>query len=126
MTPQFIGQGMNAGIRDADNLSWKLADVIHHRLDPSNLETYESERRPHAKATIDLSVFNKDLVSTGNRSLCRLRDVGLPLASRMPLAGDFIKEAKMKPRPRFRSGYLGMPRGRRLTRSRRAGRRPSC
>ena len=28
------------------------------------------------------------------------------LAPRMPLAGDFIKEAKMKPRPRFRSGYL--------------------
>ena len=28
MTPQFVGQGMNAGIRDADNLSWKLEAIL--------------------------------------------------------------------------------------------------
>lgn len=115
MTPQFIGQGMNAGIRDADNLSWKLADVIHRRLDPSILDTYEPERRPHAKAMIDLSVFNKDLVSTGNRALGRLRDLGLPVLSRMPFAGASIRQARMKPRPRFRGSYLGLPRRRRRT-----------
>jgi 3-(3-hydroxy-phenyl)propionate hydroxylase len=29
LTPPFIGQGMGAGIRDATNLSWKLAGVIN-------------------------------------------------------------------------------------------------
>ena len=28
MTPQFIGQGMNAGVRDAYNLAWKLDAVL--------------------------------------------------------------------------------------------------
>lgn len=117
MTPQFIGQGMNAGIRDADNLSWKLADVLLRGLDPSVLDTYESERRPHAKAMIDLSVFNKDVVSTSSPTLCRLRDAGFPIAARLPFAGTFIREARMKPRPRFRNTYLGLPRRRGITRS---------
>ncbi len=39
------GQGMNNGLQDAHNLSWKLASVIHGA--PSRLlDTYEQERRP--------------------------------------------------------------------------------
>ena len=34
MTPQFVGQGMNAGIRDADNLSWKLEAILRARRGP--------------------------------------------------------------------------------------------
>lgn len=74
MTPQFVGQGMNAGLRDADNLSWKIADVLRHGAPKSLLDTYESERRPHASAMIALSVFNKDVVSTAKPALIRLRD----------------------------------------------------
>ena len=36
MTPQFVGQGMNAGIRDADNLSWKLDAILRHGADPAH------------------------------------------------------------------------------------------
>jgi hypothetical protein len=38
------GQGMNTGIGDAVNLSWKLANVLQGRAEPSLLDTYESER----------------------------------------------------------------------------------
>jgi 2-polyprenyl-6-methoxyphenol hydroxylase-like FAD-dependent oxidoreductase len=38
------GQGMNTGIGDAINLSWKLAAVLRRRAKPSLLETYEPER----------------------------------------------------------------------------------
>ena len=35
LTPPFIGQGMGAGLRDANNLAWKLAGVIHRALEPT-------------------------------------------------------------------------------------------
>lgn len=111
MTPQFIGQGMNSGVRDADNLSWKLTAIIEHGAALDILDSYESERRPHAKAMIDLSVLNKQIVSLDNRLLAAARDIGLTTALRVPGLGGWIRGAKMKPRPRFRRGaYLGLPR----------------
>lgn len=45
------GQGMNTGIQDAYNLCWKLAAVLRG-ANPTLLDTYESERRPLAKAVL--------------------------------------------------------------------------
>jgi 2-polyprenyl-6-methoxyphenol hydroxylase-like FAD-dependent oxidoreductase len=42
----FAGYGMNAGIADAMNLSWKLAGIIKGWADPLLLESYEIERQP--------------------------------------------------------------------------------
>ncbi|MEV6322850.1 bifunctional 3-(3-hydroxy-phenyl)propionate/3-hydroxycinnamic acid hydroxylase [Nocardia sp. NPDC051787] len=113
MTPQFIGQGMNSGVRDADNLSWKLAAIINHGASLRILDSYESERRPHAKAMIDLSVFNKSLVSIDNKLVAAVRDLALTTSLRVPGLGGWIRGAKMKPAPRFRRGaYLGLPRRR--------------
>ncbi|TMM33275.1 MAG: FAD-dependent oxidoreductase [Actinobacteria bacterium] len=52
LTPPFIGQGLAAGIRDADNLAWKIAHVLTGRATPDLLSTYQTERRPHARAMI--------------------------------------------------------------------------
>ncbi|MFI9051416.1 FAD-dependent oxidoreductase [Streptomyces sp. NPDC053427] len=43
--------GSNTGIQDAHNLAWKLAAVVHGWAGPALLDTYESERRPVARAT---------------------------------------------------------------------------
>jgi 2-polyprenyl-6-methoxyphenol hydroxylase-like FAD-dependent oxidoreductase len=40
------GQGMNTGIQDMINLSWKLALVHRGLADPEILDTYQSERLP--------------------------------------------------------------------------------
>ncbi|SBT92667.1 2-polyprenyl-6-methoxyphenol hydroxylase [Streptomyces sp. DI166] len=40
------GQGMNIGMQDAANLSWKLASVLQGRADDSLLDTYQAERHP--------------------------------------------------------------------------------
>lgn len=112
MTPQFIGQGMNAGVRDADNLSWKLAAILRHGADESILDSYEAERRPHAQAMIDFSVFNKKLVSVDNRLAAAARDAAIKTALHIPGLGGWVRAARMKPRPRFRRGaYLGVDRG---------------
>ncbi|MGX1811008.1 bifunctional 3-(3-hydroxy-phenyl)propionate/3-hydroxycinnamic acid hydroxylase MhpA [Nocardia sp. NPDC055321] len=111
MTPQFIGQGMNSGVRDADNLSWKLTAILRDGASLRILDSYETERRPHAKAMIDLSVFNKNLVSIDNKVVAAARDVALTTAMKLPVVGSYIRGAKMKPAPKFKRGaYLGLPR----------------
>ncbi len=49
-TPPFLGQGLCAGLRDAVNLAWKLAAVVRGHAAPALLDTYQSERKPHARA----------------------------------------------------------------------------
>jgi 3-(3-hydroxy-phenyl)propionate hydroxylase len=56
LTPPFIGQGMGAGLRDAMNLAWKLAGVISGDLPRAALDSYEQERKPHARHMIRLAL----------------------------------------------------------------------
>lgn len=48
------GQGMNTGLQDAANLSWKLAAVIRGQAPAPEalLDTYESERHPVGRAVL--------------------------------------------------------------------------
>jgi 3-(3-hydroxy-phenyl)propionate hydroxylase len=55
-TPPFLGQGMNAGLRDVINLSWKLAMVMDGRADEALLDTYQAERDAHAHDLVDWAV----------------------------------------------------------------------
>jgi 2-polyprenyl-6-methoxyphenol hydroxylase-like FAD-dependent oxidoreductase len=56
LMPPFAGQGLCAGLRDAANLAWKLDLVLAGRASQALLDSYESERAPHVRAMIDLSV----------------------------------------------------------------------
>jgi 2-polyprenyl-6-methoxyphenol hydroxylase-like FAD-dependent oxidoreductase len=46
------GQGMNTGLQDSANLSWKLAAVIQGHADAALLDTYQAERHPVGKAVL--------------------------------------------------------------------------
>ncbi|MFJ9831803.1 FAD-dependent monooxygenase [Streptomyces sp. NPDC101169] len=46
------GQGMNTGLQDAANLSWKLAAVLTAYTDPGLLDTYQAERHPVGRAVL--------------------------------------------------------------------------
>ena len=46
------GQGMNTGIGDAVNLSWKLAHVVQGRVGPGVLDSYEPERIAFARKLV--------------------------------------------------------------------------
>jgi 2-polyprenyl-6-methoxyphenol hydroxylase-like FAD-dependent oxidoreductase len=48
-------QGMNTGIQDAANLSWKLAQVIRGSAPAKLLDTYEEERLPIALAVLRMT-----------------------------------------------------------------------
>jgi 2-polyprenyl-6-methoxyphenol hydroxylase-like FAD-dependent oxidoreductase len=51
--PPNGGFGGNTGIHDAHNLAWKLAYVLNGTAGPGLLETYEAERRPVGKFTVE-------------------------------------------------------------------------
>jgi putative polyketide hydroxylase len=53
LMPPNGGFGGNTGIHDAHNLAWKLALVLKGHASPRLLESYESERKPVAKFTVE-------------------------------------------------------------------------
>ena len=54
------GLGMNTGVGDAFDLSWKLAGAIHGWGGPGLIESYEIERRPVAQRNIEASGWAAD------------------------------------------------------------------
>lgn len=84
LTPPFIGQGMGAGLRDAMNLSWKIAGVLVGDLPESVLETYEAERKPHARALIRIAKLMGVLMTQGGRAGDTARRVLAPRLRYIP------------------------------------------
>jgi 2-polyprenyl-6-methoxyphenol hydroxylase-like FAD-dependent oxidoreductase len=60
--PPFGAQGLNLGIQDAANLTWKLGAVLTGVAPESLLDTYERERRPAAQNVIDLALSQSALM----------------------------------------------------------------
>lgn len=56
--PPTGGLGLNTGIADAQNLTWKLAKVLEGHAGQGLLNTYEAERRPVAEINSQQSVAN--------------------------------------------------------------------
>ncbi len=55
-TPVFLGQGLCHGIRDVQNLMWKLSAVLGGAPETDLLDSYEAERRPHVETIIAMAV----------------------------------------------------------------------
>lgn len=118
ITPPFAGQGLVAGLRDVANLCWKLAWVVHGRASPSILDSYDTERRPHAKSIINLALFMGRLVMPRNR-LAAFGIHGLMWLMRLvPPARAMFEDLKIKPQNRFSRGLFARGRSRRSHRSR--------
>ena len=91
--PPFLGQGMCAGIRDAVNLAWKLERVLAGSMAPELLESYQTEREPHVRQTVEVDLQLGGLIQTTDPEVARARDEkarsaggGVPLAPpRFPL-----------------------------------------
>src|SRR6201989_987644 len=82
LPPPFSGQGVAAGLRDADNLAWKLAHVLTGRAGEDLLDTYETERRPHARALIKKAVRGGWGVTGGQDRAAAVRRIALAAAVR--------------------------------------------
>jgi 3-(3-hydroxy-phenyl)propionate hydroxylase len=103
LTPPFIGQGMGAGIRDAANLAWKLAGVLTANLPESVLDTYEQERKSHARKMIRLALAVGWAMTAGGRVGNLVRNIILPRLHPIPGMRSRIVNSKT---PALRRGPL--------------------
>jgi len=55
LMPPFAGQGMNGGMKDAANLSWKLVAVLRGHATADILDTYQVERARIVRNMVALS-----------------------------------------------------------------------
>ena len=78
--PPFLGQGMCSGIRDADNLAWKLIAVLRGQASPRLLDTYQTEREPHARHIIEAAIGMGRLVCVQDEQAAAMRDQGMKAA----------------------------------------------
>jgi 3-(3-hydroxy-phenyl)propionate hydroxylase len=106
ITPPFIGQGLVAGLRDVANLCWKLAWVTRGEAAPQLLATYDTERRPHAKAMIRLAVGMGKLVMPKNALQALGTHGALRLLRSLPGLARRLEQNDIKPPNRFRRGLL--------------------
>ncbi|KEF53904.1 uncharacterized protein A1O9_10306 [Exophiala aquamarina CBS 119918] len=67
--PPTTGLGLNGSIEDANNIAWKLAQVIHGKASPKLLETYEQERRLIGKRNCDWGLMTFANTSVLNAAL---------------------------------------------------------
>lgn len=82
-TPPFAGQGMCSGLRDAANLAWKLAAVAKGEAEDSLLDSYQPERAPNLRATIDMAIMMGKTVCITSKWGAFVRDLKFKLARKL-------------------------------------------
>ena len=106
ITPPFVGQGLVAGLRDIANLGWKLSLVLKNQANKNILESYDHERRPHARKMINLAKFMGHMVMPQNK-LSAIAVHGLMKSiCHTPKIGSLVTDLKMKPQNRFTTGLF--------------------
>ncbi|MFC8530082.1 bifunctional 3-(3-hydroxy-phenyl)propionate/3-hydroxycinnamic acid hydroxylase [Nocardia sp. NPDC057227] len=106
LMPVWQGQGYNSGIRDAANLGWKLAAVATGRAGDALLDSYDTERRKHARAMIDLSTLVGKVISPTSKRVTAARDVLVRAAAAIPPVKSYVLGMRFKPMPRYDTGAV--------------------
>ncbi|HEX2662251.1 MAG TPA: FAD-dependent monooxygenase [Candidatus Acidoferrum sp.] len=79
----FGGQGMNTGLQDVWNLSWKLVLAVRGRGNEELLDSYTAERRPVIKSVIETTDRLTRVMGTPSKLAQALRDTIIPVVSRL-------------------------------------------
>jgi 3-(3-hydroxy-phenyl)propionate hydroxylase len=111
VTPPFVGQGLVAGLRDVENISWKLAFVLNNGANPRILNSYDTERRPHARNMIMLAKFMGKMVMPKNAVFAVTLHGIMKLLRSIPLIRTWFDELGIKPGNRLREGLFVKRRG---------------
>lgn len=115
--PPLFGQGLCAGLRDVQNLVWKLDQVARGRAGDELLDTYESERKPHATFWVKTAAEQAVMIQTTDAEVAAARDEfiranpELSAAPHSPRLGAGLHDGesderagKLSPQPILRDG----------------------
>lgn len=106
ITPPFVGQGLVAGLRDIANLGWKLKHALMSNNASALLETYDLERRPHAKKMIQLAKGMGMLVMPQNKFKAIAVHGLIKSLGKFPLTKPYFTELKVKPQIKYDAGFF--------------------
>jgi 3-(3-hydroxy-phenyl)propionate hydroxylase len=109
LSPPFVGQGLGLGLRDVHQLAWKLAAVLTGEAAEDLLDTYQTEREPHARALIGVAQLLVRLMTRGGRAGDVVRRGALVVARRIPAVARLATDSRTPP---LRPGPLVERRGR--------------
>ena len=104
--PVWQGQGYNSGLRDAFNLSWKLALAVKGKVSEKVLDSYQAERHDHAKAMIDLSVTAGHVLAPPKKWQGTARDAISYVLNYIKPVKQYLLEMRFKPMPQYKTGIL--------------------
>ncbi len=82
--PPFMGQGLCSGIRDAENLAWKLKLVLDGAAHARLLDSYQAEREPHVRAITETAIFMGRVVCTLDEAQAAARDAAMAAPDAAP------------------------------------------
>jgi 3-(3-hydroxy-phenyl)propionate hydroxylase len=109
MMPPFAGQALNAGVRDVANLAWKVAANVHGAGTDKLVDTYATERRPHAVDMVRLSERIGKVVMNVNPVLTTVRDSLVTALGIVPAAKSWLTGMKFLKQPHFTNGCVVAP-----------------
>lgn len=108
LMPPFSGQGLNAGLRDASNLAWKLRAVLDGVATERLLDSYESERRTHAKKMVRISHITGSIVMARGVAAVA-RDVVFAVARLFPPVHAYLSGMRFITPPDYAAGIAVKP-----------------
>lgn len=108
LTPPFAGQGLMAGLRDSNNLAWKLSMVLKGHLPETFLESYHEERKPQAIIIIALARFMGLLILPQSKLMSSIRDGFFALHRNLSGNRKLERSAELRKAPNSTLGYRAL------------------
>jgi 2-polyprenyl-6-methoxyphenol hydroxylase-like FAD-dependent oxidoreductase len=102
LTPPFAGEGMCAGIRDAQNIYWKLDAVLRGHASDELLDTYGPERSNNTQYWINFAVGLGEIICVLDPEAAAARDAAMKAALEDPSLAP-----PPPPSPSLTAGIIG-------------------
>ncbi|MBB5750199.1 FAD-dependent monooxygenase [Micrococcus sp. TA1] len=109
LMPPFAGQGLNAGVRDASNIAWKLIEAVRGGATERLLDTYETERRVHGAKMMTLSRRIGAVVMATHPLATRARDLTVQLLRKAPAVHAYLANMRFVTPPDYSEGLAVRP-----------------